>query len=146
MGGSKKFLHLLRGFKKFWWLAKRGQKSLTTKIFNCLAPHQSIYEHSLRVSKIVTFSKHGKFLIWSCIVQSYTVYAWIFKLLYSHPRFLHGGSLCRICYWGGLNQIRFWPNSRAYTVWGPGARSRVPGFPSGVQGQCPMQGSRGQSP
>ena len=49
MGGSKKFSHMLRGgLKKFWRLGKGGQKSLTTKIFNCPAPHQSIYEHSLR--------------------------------------------------------------------------------------------------
>ena len=50
-GGVKKVFTLVEGgFKKFWQLAKGGQKSLTTKIFNCPAPpHQSIYEHSLRL-------------------------------------------------------------------------------------------------
>ena len=49
MGGSKKFLHLLRGVQKVLAACEGGgQKSLTTKIFNCPAPpHQSIYEHSL---------------------------------------------------------------------------------------------------
>ena len=47
MGVKKVFKLVEGGFKKFWRLAKGGQKSLTTKIFNCPAPHQSIYEHSL---------------------------------------------------------------------------------------------------
>ena len=40
MGGGVKqvFTHVEGGFKKFWRLAKGGQKSLTTKIFNCPAP------------------------------------------------------------------------------------------------------------
>ena len=47
-GGSKKFLHLSRGVQKVLAACEGGgQKSLTTKIFNCPAPHQSIYEHSL---------------------------------------------------------------------------------------------------
>ena len=50
MGGSKKFSHMLRGGSKSFGSLRRGggQKSLTTKIFNCPAPHQSINEHSLR--------------------------------------------------------------------------------------------------
>ena len=40
MGGSKKFLHLLRGVQKVLvaWKGGGGQKSLMTKIFNCQAP------------------------------------------------------------------------------------------------------------
>ena len=50
-GGSKKFLHLLKGgSKSFGGLRRGGQKSLMTKIFNCPAPHQSIYEHSLKTT------------------------------------------------------------------------------------------------
>ena len=43
-GGSKSFYTCWGGFKKFWRLSKGGQKSLTTKIFNYPAHHQSIYE------------------------------------------------------------------------------------------------------
>ena len=47
-GGVKKvFLHLLRGVQKVLAACEGGQKSLTSKNFNCSAPHQSIYEHSL---------------------------------------------------------------------------------------------------
>ena len=49
-GGSKKFLHLLKGGSKVLVGYEGGSKSLTTKIFNCPVPHQSIYEHSLMVN------------------------------------------------------------------------------------------------
>ena len=43
--------HMLRrGSKSFGGLRRGVKKGLTTKIFNCPAPHQSIYEHSLKAS------------------------------------------------------------------------------------------------
>ena len=49
MGGGQKFYTCWGGFRKFGGL-RRGFKKSTTKIFNCQAPHQSIYEHSLSSS------------------------------------------------------------------------------------------------
>ena len=48
-GGVKKVFTLAEGGSKGFGGLQRGggQKSLPTKIFNCPAPHQSIYEHSL---------------------------------------------------------------------------------------------------
>ena len=57
------FLHLLRGVQKVLVACKGGSKKFDNKNFQLPGPHQSIYEHSLRVSKIVSYSKHGKFLI-----------------------------------------------------------------------------------
>ena len=43
----KKFFDSLMGVQEVFRLAKGGvKKCLTPKIFNCSAPHQSIYEHS----------------------------------------------------------------------------------------------------
>ena len=75
-GGVQKVLTLVEGgSKSFGGLKRGGSKKFDDKNFQLPGPHQSIYEHSLKVSKIVSYSKHGKFLIWSCIVQSYTFYA-----------------------------------------------------------------------
>ena len=52
MGGSKKFYTCWGGFKKFWRLAKGGQKMFDDKNFQLPSPppHQSIYEHSLSIT------------------------------------------------------------------------------------------------
>ena len=70
MGGSKKFLHLLRGVQKVLAACEGGSKKFDDKNFQSAPPHQSIYEHSPYkmqnlVYEWVDFSKFGQ--IWAKI-------------------------------------------------------------------------------
>ena len=61
-GGSKKFSHMLRGVQKVLAACEGGQKSLTTKIFNCPAPPPTkVFMNTLLgiCYNKVLFSTHG---------------------------------------------------------------------------------------
>ena len=58
MGGSKKFLHLLRGVQKVLVASKGGSKKFDDENFQLPSPpHQSIYEHSPIKSKMADAKK-----------------------------------------------------------------------------------------
>ena len=68
-GGVRKVFTLVEGgFKKFWQLAKGGSKKFDDKNFKLPSPpHQSIYEHSLRVCFESPFTRMISILKYMCL-------------------------------------------------------------------------------